>query len=119
MIRTERIYGFAPVRGKKERRILADRLWPRGIKKEKAGIDEWLKDIAPSNELRSWFSHDPEKWPEFKRRYFRELDGKKDLVNAIIGKLKKGSVVLLYSAKDEEHNNAAALKEYIENETGG
>ena len=119
MIRIERIYGSEPVRGKKEIRVLADRLWPRGIKKEKAAIDEWLKDIAPSNELRAWFGHDPEKWPEFKRRYFRELDGRQDLVDSLIGLKKKGTVVLLYSSKDEEHNNAVALKEYIENKTGG
>lgn len=95
-------------------RILVDRLWPRGIKKERAAFAEWLKEIAPSDALRKWFSHDPGKWTEFKRRYFKELDGKSDLVNEMLGKINGHPVTLLYSAKDEEHNNAVALKEYLE-----
>ena len=92
-------------------RILVDRLWPRGLKKEKAGVDLWLKDVAPSDELRKWFSHDAQKWVEFKKRYFTELDGKSEIVGRIDGG--GGNVTLLYGAKDDEHNNAVALREYI------
>jgi uncharacterized protein YeaO (DUF488 family) len=95
-------------------RILVDRLWPRGLSKEKAKIDLWLKDIAPSNELRKWYEHDPEKWPEFKKRYYNELNGKKELVDSIIKKTRKGTVTLLYQTRETRLNNAAALKEYIE-----
>ena len=92
-------------------RILVDRLWPRGLKKEKAGVDLWLKDVAPSDELRKWFSHDAQKWVEFKKRYFTELDGKSEIVGRIDGG--GDNVTLLYGAKDDEHNNAVALREYI------
>lgn len=93
-------------------RILIDRLWARGLTKEKAKIDLWLKDIAPSNELRKWFNHDPEKWDFFKEKYKQELKDKKDLAEQI-RKLEKekGTVTLLYSTKDEKHNNAVALTE--------
>jgi uncharacterized protein YeaO (DUF488 family) len=95
-------------------RIFVDRLWARGINKEEANIDLWLKDIAPSDKLRSWFGHDPGKWNQFKERYFKELDGKKESVELILQKLHSGcSVFLLYGAKDEKFNNAAALKEYL------
>jgi len=93
-------------------RVLVDRLWPRGISKEKAKIDLWLKDIAPSDQLRKWFAHDPAKWEDFKRRYFKELDKKKVLVNKNLKQF-KGGITLLYAAKDDKHNNAQALKEYI------
>jgi uncharacterized protein YeaO (DUF488 family) len=95
-------------------RILVDRLWPRGLSKQKAKIDLWLKDIAPSNELRKWYEHDPEKWPEFKERYYNELKDKKELVDSIIEKARKGTVTLLYGTKETRLNNATALKEYIE-----
>jgi len=91
-------------------RILVDRIWPRGISKEAAKIDEWLKDIAPSNELRKWFNHDSHKWDEFKDRYFTELKGKKKQLENI----KQHHVTFIYSAKNEEFNNAVVLKEYIE-----
>ena len=96
-------------------RIFVDRLWARGINKENAGVDLWLKDIAPSDNLRKWFGHDAKKWNEFKKRYFEELDGKKqESVELIQQKLRTGySVLLLYGAKDEKFNNAAALKEYL------
>ncbi len=96
-------------------RILVDRLWPRGLSKEKSKVDLWLKDIAPSDELRKWFGHDPEKWDEFRRRYFKELKDKKDLVDLVIEKA-HGEVTLLYGTKEEKYNNAHALKEYIEKE---
>jgi uncharacterized protein YeaO (DUF488 family) len=95
-------------------RILVDRLWPRGLSKEKARVDLWLKEIAPSNELRKWYGHDPKKWAEFKKRYFKDLDMKRELVNQIVQKTKEGDVTLLYSSKEEKLNNAAAVKEYIE-----
>lgn len=98
-------------------RILVDRLWPRGITKEKAKIDLWLKDVAPSDKLRKWFGHDPKKWNEFKKRYFAELTN-----NPAVEQLKKyiikGNVTLLYSAKDENHNNAVALKEFLFTSSG-
>jgi len=95
-------------------RILVDRIWPRGISKETAQIDEWLKDIAPSNELRKWFNHDPHKWNEFKKRYFAELKDNKEQLEDIYSVAKKHHVTLVYSAKNKDFNNAVALKEYIE-----
>ena len=95
-------------------RILVDRLWPRGLRKEKAKVDLWLKDIAPSHGLRKWFAHDPKKWVEFKQKYFNELSHNKELVNLIIKKAKKGNLTLLYGAKEEKFNNADALREYVE-----
>lgn len=94
-------------------RILVDRLWPRGLTKDKAKIDLWVKDLAPSNQLRKWFGHDLAKWDEFKNRYFQELKDKKEAVGAIKEKVKEGTVTLVYGAKDTEHNNAQALKEYL------
>ena len=92
-------------------RILVDRLWPRGLTKEKAGIDLWLKDIAPSTELRKWFGHDPVKWKEFRKRYSNELKKNEEQVSLLKDKMKKGTVTLVYGAKDEEHNEALVLKE--------
>ncbi len=112
MIKTERIYN-APTGG--GFRILVDRLWPRGLRKDEVKVDLWLKEIAPSSELRKWFGHDPDKWNEFRKKFFQELDHKGELVDQVIAKAREGDVVLLYGAKDEEHNNAVALREYIEN----
>lgn len=98
-------------------RILVDRLWPRGLNKEKAKVDLWLKNIAPSNELRKWFGHEPEKWMEFKRCYSEELKRNVSAVHLLKEYMKKGRVTLLYSAKDEKHNNAVALKEFLEKRT--
>jgi uncharacterized protein YeaO (DUF488 family) len=95
-------------------RILVDRLWPRGLSKEKASVDEWLRDIAPSDELRKWFSHDRERWEEFRTRYWRELETKGALVEAIRARARKGVVTLLYSTRETVANNAAALKEFLE-----
>jgi uncharacterized protein YeaO (DUF488 family) len=94
-------------------RILIDRLWPRGLSKEKAKIDLWLKDIAPSDGLRKWFAHDPNKWVDFKKRYFEETDDNKKALELILKK-SEGTVTLLYGAKNEKYNNAVALKEHIE-----
>jgi uncharacterized protein YeaO (DUF488 family) len=95
------------------RRILVDRIWPRGLTKKDARIDEWLKEIAPSTGLRKWFGHDPSRWEEFKKRYFRELDNKRERVQQLVRESKKRTVTLLFGAKDTEHNNAVALKEYL------
>jgi uncharacterized protein YeaO (DUF488 family) len=95
-------------------RILVDRLWPRGLSKAKLKMDLWMRDIGPSDDLRRWFSHDPEKWLEFKRRYFKELNGKQEMIEQIRNRAKHDKVTLLYSAKDELHNQAVALKEYLE-----
>jgi len=112
MVKIKRIYDqVSPDDG---RRILVDRLWPRGIKKENAAIDEWLKDIAPSTDLRKWYSHDPEKWGGFKKRYKIELKDKMGIIDRLRQESKKGTITLLFSAKATELNNAAALKEFIE-----
>jgi len=95
-------------------RVLVDRLWPRGLTKEKAKFDLWLKDIAPSDALRKWYHHDPEKWVEFKRRYFSELKDKKESLDLIESKAKRGTVTLLFGSKEERFNNAQALKEYFQ-----
>ena len=94
-------------------RILVDRLWPRGIAKESARIDLWLPDIGPSMKLRQWFNHDPARWEEFCRRYLAELQTKEKLVAELKGRAKRGTVTLLYSAKDEQHNQAVALRSYL------
>ena len=93
------------------RRILVDRLWPRGLTKEKASIDLWLKDIAPSTELRKWFDHDPERWEEFKERYLDELKGNSEQIQLLKQELDKGIVTLVYGARDEEHNQAVVIQE--------
>jgi uncharacterized protein YeaO (DUF488 family) len=93
------------------RRILVDRLWPRGLTKEKAKIDLWLKDIAPSAELRKWFDHDPGRWEEFKERYLDELKGNSEQIQLLKQELDKGIVTLVYGAKDEEHNQAVVIQE--------
>jgi uncharacterized protein YeaO (DUF488 family) len=110
-VRVKRVY--VPSAADDGTRILVDRLWPRGVSKEKAAIDLWLKDIAPSTELRKWFGHDPAKWDEFRKRYFRELEGKAELVAELRRAGAKGTVTLLFAAHDEEHNNAVALAEYL------
>ena len=117
MVKIKRIYD--PISPEDGRRILIDRLWPRGIKKESAHIDEWIKDVAPSTQLREWFGHDPAKWEEFKRRYKKELDGRKDLVDALRAEARKGTVTLLFAAKDTVHVNAVVLKEVLEKSAPG
>ena len=94
-------------------RILVDRLWPRGFTKEKAALDLWLKEIAPSTELRKWFGHDPEKWKDFQKKYREELKENKEAVATLKDYIKKGKVTILYGAKDEEHNEARVIKEFV------
>jgi uncharacterized protein YeaO (DUF488 family) len=95
------------------KRILVDRLWPRGLTKEKADIDLWLKEVAPSTELRQWFGHDPDKWSEFQKRYLKELKNNKENIAVLKKAIKRGLVTLVYGAKDEEHNEALVLKEWL------
>jgi uncharacterized protein YeaO (DUF488 family) len=111
MIKIKRIYD--PVSPEDGKRIYIDRLWPRGMKNDEVRIDEWLKELAPSDGLRKWFSHDPAKYREFKKRYLEELDRKQDLVKKIRSEGRKGTVTLLFSAKDTKHNNATALKDLL------
>ncbi|HDR46738.1 MAG TPA: DUF488 domain-containing protein, partial [Geoalkalibacter subterraneus] len=94
-------------------RILVDRVWPRGVSKEDLQIDFWAKNIAPSTELRRWFGHDPDKWSEFRRRYFNELDHNGEAVEELLSKVEGKRLTLVYGARDEQHNNAVALKEYL------
>ena len=98
-------------------RILVDRLWPRGLKKSEAKIDLWLKEIAPSNELRKWFGHDPTKWSHFRTKYNKELKNKNEELKIITQRLKKSNVTLLFGAKDREYNQAVVLQNYINNIT--
>jgi uncharacterized protein YeaO (DUF488 family) len=95
-------------------RVLVDRLWPRGVTKSKAALDLWLKDIGPSTELRKWFDHDPAKWAGFQERYARELDGRAALLEQLRRKEHQGTVTLLYAARDQEHNEAMALKAFLD-----
>ncbi|MDR3569130.1 MAG: DUF488 domain-containing protein [Syntrophobacteraceae bacterium] len=112
MIKIKRVYEpFEPGDGT---RFLVERLWPRGIKKESLKMEAWLKDAAPSDALRRWFAHDPQKWDEFQDRYFSELDGRRQVLIPIVEAAAKGDVTLLYSARDTENNNAAALGKYIQ-----
>jgi uncharacterized protein YeaO (DUF488 family) len=112
MFRVKRVYDAAD--GNDGARFLVDRLWPRGVKKEALKLDGWLKDIAPSDALRAWFGHDPKKWDEFQRRYFAELDAQPDFWLPLVTAAHHGRVTLLYGARDNEHNNAVALREYLQ-----
>jgi len=113
MIKIKRIYERA---GEEDgMRVLVDRLWPRGVSKKSAGIDEWMKEIAPSGRLRKWFAHDPRKWERFKDKYRNELKGKEYLIDELRALSKRRTLTLVYSAKDESHNQAVALKEILEN----
>ena len=111
MVRTKRVY--APPEAVDGFRVLIDRLWPRGLSHDKARVDLWLKEIAPSAELRKWFGHEPERWSEFKRRYFEELDRNTELVAELRSQLGKRDATLLYAAKDPDYNNAVCLAEYL------
>jgi uncharacterized protein YeaO (DUF488 family) len=111
-IRLKRAYD-APAAGDGFR-ILVDRLWPRGVSKASAHIDLWLKDVAPSTELRQWFGHDPAKWAEFQARYRSELAGHPEAIQAILEHAHEGTVTLVFGARDVEHNDAVVLKPYLE-----
>lgn len=107
---------YEPVTSKDGFRILIDRIWPRGLSKASASVDLWLKTLAPSTELRQWFGHDPDKWIQFRQRYFSELDGQAEAINQIRKMAKRRRVTLIYGAKDTLHNNAVALMEYLHRE---
>jgi uncharacterized protein YeaO (DUF488 family) len=117
MIRLQRVYDKGNGSGGGTR-ILVERLWPRGLSKQAAGVDLWLRDLAPSTDLREWFNHDPDKWPEFRRRYWRELKDKSDLVKLLkhVGDHQK--VTFVYAAADTEHNSAVALREFLQRQAG-
>ena len=111
-IRIKRVY--EPPDKHDGRRVLVDRLWPRGLTKENASIDLWLKDIAPSTELRKWFGHNPDRWEEFKEQYLAELTSNSEQIRLLKRELDMGIVTLVYGAKDEEHNNAVVIQENSE-----
>ncbi|HFB98998.1 MAG TPA: DUF488 family protein [Bryobacterales bacterium] len=114
MIRVKRVYD--PPEESDGVRVFVDRLWPRGLSKDEARIYLWLRDLAPSNELRRWFAHRPERWTEFKTRYYRELPRCRAALEAIREFARSSTVTLLYAARDTRYNNAVALREYIERE---
>jgi uncharacterized protein YeaO (DUF488 family) len=116
MFTVKRIY--EPAENADGYRVLVDRLWPRGLTKEEARLDEWLKDIAPSPALRKWYSHEIEKWPDFVRRYRRELEGHGELIDWLAGQGRKGNVTLLFAARDEEHNSAIVLRDVLKSRGG-
>jgi len=112
MITLRRVYD--PEKPGEQYKVLVDRLWPRGISKEKADWNEWIKEISPCNELRKWYNHDPGKWEEFKQKYKNELAGKQGELERLKKlEIKHGTLTLLYSSKEEEFNNAAALREFL------
>lgn len=112
MIRVKRVY--ETVEAVDGKRFLVERLWPRGMRKEALIMDGWMKSIAPSDALRHWFGHDPAKWEEFRRRYAAELEENRDFWEPLLSEARQGAVTLLYSAHDQEHNNAVALKAFLE-----
>ncbi len=116
-IQVKRVYD--PPSREDGRRILVDRIWPRGLSKEEAKLDDWIKDAAPSTELRKWFGHDPARWTDFQRRYAVELKEKPDLRKILLPPKTKGTVTLLFGAKDTEHNNAVALRNYLQHRSKG
>jgi uncharacterized protein YeaO (DUF488 family) len=99
-------------------RVLVDRVWPRGVSRDALHLDEWQKELAPSTALRKWFGHDPERWPEFQRRYFAELDEKPDAVRALVKRARLGRVTIVYGARDPDHNQAVALRTYVRARAG-
>ena len=112
MIRAKRVYDPPePIDGS---RVLVDHLWPRGVKKETLRANAWLKQVAPSNPLRKWFGHEPAKWKDFQKRYFEELDAKPEAWRPLLEAARRGNLSLLFSARDTEHNNAVALKAFLE-----
>jgi len=111
MVSVKRVYEMpAPSDGE---RFLVERLWPRGITKAALAMAAWIKEAAPSSDLRRWFSHEPSKWDEFRQRYFAELDRKPEVLQPLLDAAARGKITLLYSARDTEHNSAVALAEYL------
>jgi len=112
MIRVKRVY--EPPAVEDGARYLVDRLWPRGLKKDALALEGWLKELGPSDELRHWFGHDPARWHEFQRRYTAELEGQRELWEPLVRAARHGTVTLLFGTRDEEHNNAVALRAFLE-----
>lgn len=115
MVRTKRIYD--PPDAEDGRRYLVDAMWPRGVSKDRAELTDWLKHMAPSRDLRTWFGHDPDKWGKFRQRYRSELReaSKEDTLDLLADQAESGTVTLVYAARDVQHNNAQALKDFVEN----
>jgi uncharacterized protein YeaO (DUF488 family) len=112
MIKLKRVYEVpSPQDGL---RVLVERLWPRGLTKKRAAVDLWLKDVAPSPALRKWFGHDPARWQQFQKRYQKELREQKDAIRLLTQKAKKGTLTMVYAARDKEHNAALALKTFLQ-----
>lgn len=116
MIQLKRVY--EPPDSHDGRRFLVERLWPRGMKKENLAMEGWMKDVAPSDALRQWFGHDPAKWEEFQQRYFAELENNTAALAPLLEAARQGTVTLLYSAHDQEHNNARVLKNFLDDRLG-
>jgi uncharacterized protein YeaO (DUF488 family) len=112
MIRIKRAY--EPAAPSDGRRVLVERLWPRGVRKARLRLDDWMKDVAPSTALRRWFGHDPKKWPEFRRRYLAELRTRQAAWKPLVRAARRGRVTLVYAAHDTAHNGARALKTFLE-----
>jgi uncharacterized protein YeaO (DUF488 family) len=112
MIQLKRVYDRSKTRSSQV--FLVERLWPRGVKKESLHFHAWLKDVAPSDSLRRWFQHDVKKWPEFRKRYRAELDARPEAWAPLLAAAREGDVILLYSSRDTEHNNAVMLRDYLE-----
>jgi uncharacterized protein YeaO (DUF488 family) len=117
MIRLRRVYD--PPEGHDGARFLVERLWPRGMKKNALHMDGWHRDVAPSDDLRRWFAHDPKKWKEFRRRYFAELEARPERWQPLLQAANRGDITLLYSAREPAYNNAAALKVFLEEKQRG
>ena len=115
-IRVKRVY--EPAGAGDGQRVLVDRLWPRGLSRERAAVDHWMKELAPSNELRRWFNHEPGRWPAFLRRYAEELDSCPEPVERLRALCEAGPVTLVFAARDERRNNAVALRDYLLGEDG-
>ncbi|HVZ83615.1 MAG TPA: DUF488 family protein [Terracidiphilus sp.] len=112
MIRIKRVY--EPAESSDGARFLVDRLWPRGLKKDSLSLQAWLKDVAPSSKLRNWYHSAPDQWNEFRRRYFEELESNRETWMQLAEAARRGDITLLYSSKEVQHNNAAALSEFLE-----
>ena len=112
MVKLKRVYD--PASRLDGTRFLVERLWPRGVSRDRLRLTAWMKDVGPSVELRRWFDHDPSKWSTFRTRYFRELDSQPEAWRPILTAARRGPVTLVYSSHDQEHNNAVALKEYLQ-----
>ena len=108
MIKLKRVY--APAEPSDGRRFLVDRLWPRGVRKDAADVEAWLKEAGPSDELRKWFGHDPQRWPQFRRRYLRELSAHQDVLVPLVQAAREGDITLVYSARDQQHNQAVVIR---------